>query len=123
MAILNILDGIRNCFQLIFGSSVEVAVQPQQLLNASQKLSSKATSVQYQLNSLSDRVASMNKYWEGNVYGQRKQTFQREFENMESVISSMEIYSQKLKVVSENYIKTEDINNDSAEALPLSIIS
>ena len=123
MAILNILETIEKYFELMFGSSVSIEVQPQQLLSASQKLSAKASAMQYQLQDLSDRVTAMNRYWEGHVYNSRKESFQREFKDMESVIRAMEIYSKKLKCIAENYVRVEDRNNDSADALPMSIIS
>ncbi len=119
----SIIERIKDIFQLMFGSDVAIQVEPQQLFDASQKLTTKATSVQHQIADLSERLSSMSSYWEGNVFDFRKSTMKNEIEYMEEIVKMVQEYSLKLKTISEKYVAAENKNSDSANALATNIIS
>ncbi len=120
---VSIVERIKDIFQLMFGSDVAIQVEPQQLFDASQKLTTKATSVQHQITDLSERLSSMSSYWEGNVFDFRKSTMKNEIEYMEEIVKMVQEYSLKLKTISEKYVTVENKNSDSANALATNIIS
>lgn len=114
---------ISNLIELIFGSSVAIEVAPEQLIATAEKMESKISSVRGKFDEMTSTMNGTKNYWEGKVSNSRNTRFTGDAEQMREMLSLLNSYVSKLKVIAENYINTEDKNETTAEALPVNIIS
>lgn len=117
------LINIANLIELISGSSVAIEVAPEQLVRTSSSIKTKLTSVQSTLKDMEDTMKVISRYWEGSKHSLRLSDFNQSVNQMEMLMTLINTYSNKLQRIGENYINTENINEDSAGELPVSVIS
>ncbi|MBQ4569182.1 MAG: hypothetical protein IJA62_03925 [Ruminococcus sp.] len=128
MAVLNCpvpnwIDRFRNVFELIFGSSIEIKVDPADLLEAAEQVNNKIHMMQNRMEAVSYTMRNMERYWSGQVFDGRKNQFGFQIGQMLQILTAMSIYSAKLQAIARTYINAEENNQETAETLPANVIN
>ncbi len=119
----NWIDRFRGIFELIFGSSVEIKVDPAELLMAAEQVNNKIRMMQNRMEATFYTMRNMEYYWSGQVFDSRKTQFGFQIEQMLQILSAMATYSAKLQAIARTYINAEENNQETAETLPANVIN
>lgn len=113
-------DRVKN---ILNRSTVTFKTDKEQLLAAASVIEKKINDMNKHLEHISDEVHKTNDYWEGKVAVYKRNMFLMEKNVVYNALERLLIYVGVLESIASNYEITEKKNVESAESLPVDVIS